>query len=164
MFNPTQLYKAGYVEKLMTCVNVGILGYLAVKFQVKPKQRKQDPITKLPFYMGWVIINLKSIQFYNAFCGCKGGADGTCRHVVATLFEICEYSEEIHKVSVTSQPCQWTKKRKMNESNPKAITELNLAQPDTNPKVAPVIETYDPCPGIIPNIQESFYFEKYNWP
>ena len=38
-----QLYQSGYIEKIILCKNTGLDGYFVVKYQCKPKQRKEDP-------------------------------------------------------------------------------------------------------------------------
>lgn len=151
-----QLYMAGYVQNLKLCKNVGIENYIVMKFQVQPKTRKEDPINNVPYYEGWIIIESLRPSIKGAYCKCKGGADGACRHVVAALFEIAQYAEEANQISVTSQTCQWTKKPKQNETTPTAISNLNIALPGSNPKVAPLPEFYDPCPTETVNV-DSFY-------
>ena len=83
---------------------------------------------------------------------------------MATPFEISEYAEDIHKVSVASGPCQWTKKARQNEDMPVAVTELNTAQPGAVPKVAPIVDSYDPCPGTSVNVTDFFVGMKFIYP
>ena len=52
-----QLYEAGYVEKVEFLPEIGVKDYCLVKFLVKPKQRKEDPINKTPFYKGWIVLD-----------------------------------------------------------------------------------------------------------
>ena len=85
-----QLYEAGYVENVELIREVGVIGYCLVKFLVKPKQRKEDPLNKTPFYKGWIVLDTTGPSIYSAYCACKGGTDGGCRHIVASLFEIAE--------------------------------------------------------------------------
>ena len=47
-----ELYNAGYVESLEFVYDVGVQNIIVVKFRVKPKQRKEDPINKTPYYNG----------------------------------------------------------------------------------------------------------------
>ena len=71
---------------------------------------KKKPISKLPYYKHWIILNKNGLEgsiFFSAYCGCKGGSDGTCRHVVATIFELIDFINDKSKKSVTSGPCQW---------------------------------------------------------
>lgn len=105
-----QIYEAGFVTEIDIC-DTNLANYFVIKMKVKPKQRQCDPITKLPYYAGWIIFQRPS-KIWDAYCACKGGADGVCRHVVATLLEICDCSNEERETSCTSQPCLWTKKSK----------------------------------------------------
>lgn len=135
-----QLYEAGYVQNLKLCQNLDVDNYIAMKFQVQPKTRKEDPVNKVPFYEGWIIIEKTEPSIKGAYCKCKGGADGACRHVVAVLFEISQYATEATKLSVTSQTCQWRKKAKKNDEVPTAIGKLDIALPGSKRKTAPLPE------------------------
>ena len=143
------------MESISLCTNTGVAGVQVLKFQCKPRQRGEDPINKVPYYSGWILIDVQSSTIINAHCACKGGADGACRHAVAAIFEIIEYSEEAHKVSVTSQPCQW-KRKSRKSGNPGPISELKTALPGQVANEPPLSDYYDPCPTIKPNVDE-FY-------
>ena len=95
-----QLYEAGYVEKVEFVPEIGVKDYCLVKFLVKPKQRKEEPINKTPFYKGWIVLGSVGPAIHSAFSACKGGADGGCRHTVAVLFEIAEYANDSLNPSV----------------------------------------------------------------
>ena len=151
-----QLYEAGYVESLKLCSNVGAENIHVIKFDVKPKQRNEDPLNKVPFYKGWIILDGSNPSIEGAYCACKGGADGACRHTVAALYEISEYANEANKESVTSAACQWKKKSRQNYDKPVPITLLKTALPGSTPKVSPTMEYYDPCPGVVPDVNQ-FY-------
>ena len=153
-----QLYMAAYVENLTLCKNVGVENIIVLKFQVKPKQRKEDPLNKLPYYTGWIILDSNNPSIEGAYCACKGGADGACRHTVAALFEIAQYAEEKNNFSVTSGPCMWTKKARVNEDNPGEIGDLDISLPGSSAKVPPTPLMFSPCTAdvIRPNIDD-FY-------
>ena len=40
--------------------------------------------------------------------------DECCKHMVATLFEVLDFTQDFHKNSCTSGPCQWI--RRANEA------------------------------------------------
>lgn len=105
-----RLYQAGYVECVDVAYNVSGNGIHVLRFSVKPSQRKEDPINHVPFYKGWIIFVPEPPFIHTAFCACKGGSDGVCRHTVATLLEVIEYVEKYTENSVTSSTCQWKKK------------------------------------------------------
>ena len=58
-----------------------------------------------------------------SFFYCRG--DGSCKHVTAMLFGICEMVQRV-KTSPTDQPCQWTKSRVTSSSVP--IRALQTSQ------------------------------------
>ena len=87
---------------------------------------------------------------------CKGGADGGCRHIVACLFEVSQYAEEANINSVTSGPCQWKKKPRINDEKPVAISDLNIRLPSSSTSMSSSASCYDPCPGQHADVEE-FY-------
>ena len=151
-----QLYNAGYVEKVELVTDVGIENYCVIKFLVKPKQRKEDPINKTPFYKGWIILDSSEPRIHNAYCACKGGADGGCRHTVTVLFEIAEYANESTTSSITSGPCLWKKKERRCTDIPVPVDELPTTLPGSSRSEPPTIDFYDPCPGLQPDVN-NFY-------
>ncbi len=103
----------GHVHHLSACTIGGHPGYFVLDGKVKPRTRDVDPVTKLKLYDSWIIltsISNRSTSIYSAFCVCKGGIDGYCRHIVAVLFEFMEYVDDYSKTSVTSGPCLWVRK------------------------------------------------------
>ena len=151
-----ELYNAGYVESLEFVYDVGVQNIIVVKFRVKPKQRKEDPINKTPYYNGWVILDSNQPEILNAFCACKGGADGGCRHTVAVLFEIAECVNGGNRHSVTSALCQWKKKGRRDTDNPQPIDKLVTVLPGSSRNEPPTAECYDPYPGYVPDV-DAFY-------
>ena len=85
-----QMYAAGYVESLLLCLDSGVDDYNVVKFKCKPKQRSEDPVNKVPFYLGWLILDAVNKSIVDGYCACKGGADGSCRHIVVSIYELIE--------------------------------------------------------------------------
>ena len=153
-----QLYKAGYVKKIEVVSDIGVDGYCSIKFLVKPKQRKEDPINKTPFYKGWIILDSSEPSVHSAYCACKGGSDGGCRHTVACLFEIAEYSNinnDLNK-SVTSEPCLWKRMDRRSTDNPVPSDELSTKLPGSSRSEPPTAEFYDPCPEFVLDV-EGFY-------
>lgn len=152
-----QLYEAGFVENVELIPEVGVIGYCLVKFLVKPKQRKEDPLNKTPFYKGWIVLDTTGPSIYSAYCACKGGADGGCRHIVACLFEIAEYSSKNEStVSVTSVPCSWKRKDRRCTDKPIPVDELSTSLPGSSRSEPPTTDFYDPCPQFVPDVDQ-FY-------
>ena len=80
------------VERYVQFVSPGIFPetdkHCFVIAHVKPRTNDKDPIAKLPYYKLWTIFDKHDLHtsIYSANCTCKGGSDGYCRHVVATIF------------------------------------------------------------------------------
>ena len=151
-----QMYEAGYVERVEFVPEIGAKDYCLVKFLVKPMQRKEDPINKTPFYKGWIVLDSVGPAIYSAFCACKGGADGGCRHTVAVLCDIAEYANDSLNPSVISGPCLWKKKERRSTDNPVPVNELSTSLPGSSRSEPPTTEYYDPCPGLLPDVN-AFY-------
>ncbi|KAK7112307.1 hypothetical protein V1264_011779 [Littorina saxatilis] len=73
----------------------------------------------------------------SAFCTCKGGLDGYCRHVLATLYEVIDYRTD-SKTSVTSESCRWVR-RATECSNGVLLTDIqtDLVQRPANDTAEP---------------------------
>ena len=99
--------------------------YVFLIGHVKPRTNDKDPISKLPYYKLWIILdkNESHSRVFTAQCSCKGGNDGYCRHVVAAIFELMDFINDKSKQSITSGPCQW-ERRKVKTSN---ITPITIA-------------------------------------
>lgn len=54
-------------------------------------------------------------EVHSAFCPCKGGLDGYCRHVGALLFDINGTVANNNAVTCTSGKCEWKKRSHKNE-------------------------------------------------
>lgn len=153
-----KLYQSGYVEMVEVTYNVVGDGVHVVKFSVKPTQRKEDPINHVPFYKGWIILVPSPPFIQTAFCACKGGSDGVCRHTVATLLELVEFVEKYAENSVTSSACQWKKKVRQNTDVPMEVSKLSTSLPGTSRSQVPTADIYDPCPGIpLPNVDDFYH-------
>ena len=153
-----QLFVAGYVqvvELVVWCNDVCV-----VKFSVKPKQRSEDPINKTPFYHGWIVVDNSQPEILSAYCACKGGADGGCRHVVAVLFELAELTADrstntqaVHHIAAL--PLEETPTKNMD--NPlQTINELITALPGSSCATPPTTGSFDPWPEFEPDV-DSFY-------
>lgn len=98
------LFEDGFVLNIECCPFNNELS--AVKANARPRTNEKCPITKLKYYKAWIIFNKSDNgAIFSALCSCKGGIDGGCRHVVTTLFEICDFLHDRNKASVTEGPC-----------------------------------------------------------
>ena len=89
------------VDGLVREITVGFYTdtpFLVLKGKVEPRTRACDPVTKLPCYSLWIIIE-NTPQVKSALCVCKGGMDGYCRHVEAVLYELMFYQDDSKKQS-----------------------------------------------------------------
>ena len=153
-----KLFESGYVESIDVCYNVAGNGVHLVRFSVKPTQRKEDPINHTPFYKGWIVLVPEPPHIYSAFCACKGGSDGVCRHTVATLLELADFVEKYTNNSVTSTACRWKKKERQSCDNPVEVSKLSTRVKQSSARSeAPCSDFYDPCPDVpLPSVDD-FY-------
>ena len=98
------------------------------------------------------------------FSACKGGSDGGCRHIVACLLEISQYAVEININSVTSGPCQWTKKQCVNDDKPLVSSDLQITLHGSSNRLAPVVSSYDPCPELSRGVNDFYNGMKTLYP
>ena len=85
----------------------------------------------------------------SAFCSCKGGADGFCRLIIATLFEIESYVNDPNQRSVTSGPCLWNQKGNKS-SQPLPVVELQMDIAKHEIHHLHTEQQYNPVPENIP--------------
>ena len=85
----------------------------------------------------------------SAFCSCKGGADGFCRHIIATLFKIESYVNDHNQRSVTSGPCLWIQKGNKS-SQPLPVVELQMDIAKHEIHHLHTEQQYNPVPENIP--------------
>ena len=120
-----------FAERYVQFVSPGIFPetdkHCFVIAHVKPRTNEKDPISKLPYYKLWIIFDKHDLHtsIYSANCSCKGGSDGYCRHVVATIFELMDFIDDSKKKSVTSGKCQWIR-RSARISAPTPIENLEI--------------------------------------
>ena len=99
-----------------------------------PTERKKTWNGKL-YYEGWIILKIFG-EVLSGFCNCFGGADGACRHLSASLFDlqnaiIAIIAKQNDPLSCTSKPCVWTQKKRDLASTP--AFKLNLGKKKDNP-------------------------------
>lgn len=52
--------------------------------------------------------------------------DGSCRHVVATLFEVLDFVDDYKKSSCTSVPCVWVRRASQLQQLGQPVTAADL--------------------------------------
>ena len=70
-------------------------------------------------------------EVLSGFCNCFGGADGACRHLSASLFDLQNtIAKQNDPLSCTSNPCVWIQKKRDLASTP--AFKLNLGKKGDN--------------------------------
>ena len=133
-FDDYRLFEEGYVESLRTktLAAEGVHLYIG---KVRPAMREKTDEGK-KFYDLWFILegtgpNRGSVL--KAKCRCKGGQDGGCKHIVATMYSLEETLNTRDKDSVTSAPCKWVK-RPTASSKPCEIKDLVIGHQNSPTK------------------------------
>lgn len=138
-----RLFFDGYVENLMY-TEVPEKNICVFKSAIKPTQKDKTYLNK-PFYDAWVIVDKQTSEVKMAYCTCIGGADGACRHIGATLYELEAYEVK----SVTDGDNMW-KKRPRQHDHPVSVKRLKITKAQ-NPSLSSGrdegnLENFDPRP------------------
>ena len=113
-YDDYRLFDDGYVEFLST-VNFKECGVHIYVGKVHPTVRTKTEDGK-DFYSLWFIVEGKGPNrgsVLAAFCKCKGGRDGGCKHIAAATYSLEFLLNTQGKESVTSGKCLWKKKRRL---------------------------------------------------
>ncbi|XP_060585665.1 uncharacterized protein LOC132741496 [Ruditapes philippinarum] len=140
------MFRDGYVIDL-TSASYDSPDYVALKGQVRPRVKDKDPLTKRKYYQCWLVITSEGC-IHSAYCTCKGGIDGSCRHVVATLFEVNDFLNDESKTTCTSKPCTWKRRAceadKLSQPIPAADLDTSVLSSSscqtTRPNYCPLAE------------------------
>ena len=121
-----RLFEDGYVRSLetVTIKEAGIHLYVG---QVQPSMRTKTE-DKNDHYGLWFILEGKGPNkgtVIDAFCKCKGGRDGGCKHISAEMYSLEELLNTPGEMSVTSGPCLWVAKPK-SSTEPCEVKELDV--------------------------------------
>ena len=107
-----KLFRDGHVVDLKYCP-VESKSFCFFQFQVKPTERAKTEDGQTT-YNGFVILN-SSGEDHSAFCPCKGGSDGCCRHVAAVLLDLQSIVSNNLMSTCTSGKCEWKRRCGNNE-------------------------------------------------
>ena len=107
-----KLFRDGNVVDLRYCPLEG-KSFCFFQFKVKPTERAKTEGGQTT-YNGFVILN-SSGEVHSAFCPCKGGSDGCCRHVAAVLFDLQSTVGNNLMSTCTSGKCEWKRRCGNNE-------------------------------------------------
>ncbi|XP_052804931.1 uncharacterized protein LOC128234619 [Mya arenaria] len=155
------MFRDGYTRGIET-VPYPNTAFVAVKANVKPRTNDKDPVSKRGYYSCWIMMkNSDEGSIQSAYCSCKGGIDGYCRHVVATLFEVLDFVQDFKKTSCTSGPCMWVRRASQADQLGKSIPASQL---ETSIMVEPSTQTamplYSPLSDEYPVPDPNDFLEK----
>ena len=135
-YDDYRLFVNGYVESLET-VTLKDCGAHVYVGKVQPSM-KSTTDEKEKFYDLWFILEGRGVNrgsVIDAFCKCKGGRDGGCKHIAAAMYSLEDLLNTRGEDSVTSGPCRWVRKPLVN-LEPCEVKHLII----TKDKVAPAVK------------------------
>ena len=127
-FNDYRLFQDGYVESLLT-KELQKEGLHLFVGKVRPAMKEVADNGKRHYEL-WFIIEGKGANrgsALKAYCGCKGGRDGGCKHIAAAMYSLEDLLNSRGEDSVTSVPCKWVKKCSK-DSNPCDVKDLKIGK------------------------------------
>ena len=107
-----KLFRDGHVVDMQFC-SLLEKSFCFMKFKVKPTERAKTENDEAT-YNGFIILK-SSGEVHEAFCPCKGGSDGCCRHVAAVLFDLQSTVANNLMTTCTSGKCEWKRRSGNNE-------------------------------------------------
>lgn len=119
-----KLFRDGHVIDLKYCP-LEKNNFCFFKFKVKPTERAKTEDGQAT-YNGFTILK-SSGEVHAAFCPCKGGSDGCCRHVAAVLFDLQATVSNNLMSTCTSGKCEW-KKRSGNSQYATLLKNLKIVK------------------------------------
>ena len=134
-FDDYRLFEEGYVVESLRTKKLAAEGAHLYIGRVRPTMKEKTNQGK-KFYDLWFILegtdpNRGSVL--KAKCRCKGGQDGGCKHITATMYSLEETLNTCDKDSVTSAPCKWVK-RPTASSKPCEIKDLVIGHQNSPTK------------------------------
>ena len=107
-----KLFHDGHVEDLQCC-RLENKPFSYFQFKVKPAERAKTEEGQST-YNGFLILK-SSADVHAAYCPCKGGSDGACKHVTAALFDLqCTVSNNLTN-TCTSERCLWKRRNRKSD-------------------------------------------------
>ena len=148
-YDDYRLFDDGYVESLSTATvkECGIHVYVG---KVQPTMRSKTHEGK-DFYELWFILEGKGPNrgsVLEAFCKCKGGRDGGCKHVAASMYSLEFLLNSQGKASVTSGPCLWQRKSR-SSIQPCEVKDFNISKSKYKPVTNKRMPKYTWLPNIV---------------
>ena len=119
-----KLFHDGHVEDLQCC-RLQNKPFSYFQFKVKPAERAKTEDGQST-YNGFFILK-SSAEVHAAYCPCKGGSDGACKHVTAALFDLQSMVSSNLTNTCTSEKCLW-KRRSRNSDYAIRLEDLNIVK------------------------------------
>ena len=119
-----KLFHDGHVEDLQCC-RLENKPFSYFQFKVKPAERAKTEDGQST-YNGFFILK-SSAEVHAAYCPCKGGSDGACKHVTAALFDLQSMVSSNLTNTCTSEKCLW-KRRNRNSDYAIRLEDLNIVK------------------------------------
>lgn len=125
-YDDYRLFEDGYVKSLKkaTLLDSGLHVYVG---KVLPTMRGKTDDGR-EWYDLWFILEGKGPNkgsVLEAFCKCKGGRDGGCKHLAAAMYSLDDLLNSRGDKSVTSGPCQWVR-RPISDTGPCEVKDLKI--------------------------------------
>lgn len=117
-----KLYRDGHVLRLQFHA-VPSTNYCFFKFSVKPTDRSKTE-EGMSSYNGFIIMK-DNADIHSAYCECKGGIDGLCKHVAAALFDLQATVCNNLLTTCTSTKCEWKRRVRIDVYSVQ-LDDLNL--------------------------------------
>ncbi|XP_015770373.1 PREDICTED: uncharacterized protein LOC107348808 [Acropora digitifera] len=119
-----KLFHDGHVEDLQCC-RLENKPFSYFQFKVKPAEQAKTEDGQST-YNGFFILK-SSAEVHVAYCPCKGGSDGACKHVTAALFDLQSMVSSNLSNTCTSEECLW-KRRNRNSDYAIRLEDLNIVK------------------------------------
>jgi hypothetical protein len=150
------LFYDGYVESLLTNYykEAGVNVFVG---KVKPAMKEKTKDGK-ELYDLWFILEGRGASrgsVIDAYCVCLGGRDGGCKHIAAAMYSLEDLLNSKGEDSVTSGPCQWTRKSKP-DTNPCEVKDLLIAR-----KKKRCLEEQETCASLDRKKSRNYTFSQF---
>lgn len=77
-----------------------------------------------------------------AYCPCKGGSDGVCKHVIAALFDLQSTVSNNLTSTCTSEKCLWKRRNGKNDFGTR-IEDLNIVKAEFGKQEKHYVKPHD---------------------
>jgi len=104
------------------------------QFKVKPAERAKTEDGQSTYNCFFILKS--SAKVHVAYCPCKGGIDGACKHVAAALLDLQSMVSSNLTNTCTSEKCLW-KRRNRNSDYAIRLEDLNIVKAEFGKEETP---------------------------